>query len=1164
MKSWMFRAIGGALVAPSISIGAGRVWPGVVMLVAFAAVACAVFVYQRRSQFAFAGATVRDAGDSRVRMDLRASVAVLTLAAVSMCVLTGCTAKQKQTTVQIIQQINTHIPEVVAAADTVAATIAALTPAEAALIAVCDGGFDAAAKTLQALTAAYLANPSASILQQIQDAINSLEAAINTATLNAFGIKNTVSQNLALAALKGLLTVVTVVFGLISQTETTAQLQALAATGTMHLAELRPYMDEHELERFAREREIVNTVPQKTEDERHASVMAHLDAEAKAIATMRDGDLKFQKQYALEQKKADEAQLYKVNSDNNDIRTSNGNRKQGDKGYTPLETLNSQGAVRANAMIEASAELSAKRIQFTRQESDEIIKLRQQATNAGLKGEQLFEAQRLQAIAEFEQKYDASQAAIDAINLRYHNEEMQRLQEQSDAVARRAREAGVAGQKGIAGIVLRGQNRQADITSDLKAGKYFGTGVQQATAAQYDRMSAERETDAQIVEARQRFSDSIDDIAATSTERQVQGFARIRAEGDKALQDLKRRFDDTYGHLNLADPAQAKLYAQGQTDLNRGRAAINSNTNSQITDLAAKNADETARLEAEAYEKSLPQIMQHEQQIRDQYNERHASYVRMLQANQISREDYSRREAAAQREMNAELDAAARAERDRIAGELEPFFRNPLQAMENFGEKQAAKYAATLVMRYNGGHAVDGSTGKHASLLDSMMHLGGHKHTGHTANAPATAHEVETVTITATYVILNGSASGASTTAASSGGAAIYSSSGTPVAMASPSLASFTGGSSASGGVADDINSGLAGSNNAIQLGNQVFGGSTAPGASGASISDNINSGLAGADNGIKLGKQLFGKDGLNMPQVSKAMGRASKLMNAAAPVVGAGMGMFSAIESNGGVGGALTGAMSGMKLGAMVAGPMGAAVGAAAGAILGFIGIGGASKAERYYQYQVKPHITQDVTAFGMGEMDYQSAEDDLNKLNKDARNQTKQWGMGGKGVWDNKINPDIMAAIKNIEREQKAGRSQYGMSAAQFHSGGTVMGFGDFATSPTEGFAHLKVGETVMHERATATHGDALDMMLAGASRDQMASYYGGGAAAMASAYTAAMKQSAFGGSGHTFNTGDTYHISAIDSKSFHDALIANKHSVRKANALSYGENSGGADLV
>jgi hypothetical protein len=183
-----------------------------------------------------------------VQTHLGSSIALALICAVT---LTGCTPAQQQTTLQIVTEINTHIPEVVAGAQTVAATISALVPADAAVIGVADTAFTTGADLLQALTASYLKNPTASVLAQIQAAITTLEGQINTATLNATGIKNVALQNTVLAALKGLLTVVTVVFGLLAPTLTTAQLVQLREKNTIHLAKLRPYMDQRVLQQEA-------------------------------------------------------------------------------------------------------------------------------------------------------------------------------------------------------------------------------------------------------------------------------------------------------------------------------------------------------------------------------------------------------------------------------------------------------------------------------------------------------------------------------------------------------------------------------------------------------------------------------------------------------------------------------------------------------------------------------------------------------------------------------------------------------------------------------------------------------------------------------------------------------------------------------------------------
>ncbi len=181
----------------------------------------------------------------------QSALAILLVASLFSVTLTGCTDQQKQTTVQVVTNINAQIPAVIAGADTVAATLTAILPADALIIGVSSTAFDTAAKLVQSLTTAYLANPNADTLTQLQTAVATLEASVNTATLNAVKITNPTSQALALAALKGLLTVVSIVFGMIQATMTKAQVSALAATNMIHLALMRKYMDERVLEQAA-------------------------------------------------------------------------------------------------------------------------------------------------------------------------------------------------------------------------------------------------------------------------------------------------------------------------------------------------------------------------------------------------------------------------------------------------------------------------------------------------------------------------------------------------------------------------------------------------------------------------------------------------------------------------------------------------------------------------------------------------------------------------------------------------------------------------------------------------------------------------------------------------------------------------------------------------
>lgn len=173
----------------------------------------------------------------------RVALAGLMGALVPMLVLMPVAGCSQATTTQIVQKVQQWAPSIDAGVDTVAATIEMLAPADAIILQVATTGIDALAVQVEALCKAYLANPTAGVLAQIQTAVNTLEQTVNNATLQAAGIKDAESQRLAVAALKGLATVTSVVFGLIQTTETHAQLRAFAEQDTIKLASVRPYMD---------------------------------------------------------------------------------------------------------------------------------------------------------------------------------------------------------------------------------------------------------------------------------------------------------------------------------------------------------------------------------------------------------------------------------------------------------------------------------------------------------------------------------------------------------------------------------------------------------------------------------------------------------------------------------------------------------------------------------------------------------------------------------------------------------------------------------------------------------------------------------------------------------------------------------------------------------
>jgi hypothetical protein len=107
----------------------------------------------------------------------------------------GCSATT------VAQNIVNWTPALQSALTAMDSAGAVLAPADAKVFAAATAGFDAASNLLAAQAKAYLANPSASNLAQLQNQIVILEQQVNTAMLQAARIMNPASQQHALATI---------------------------------------------------------------------------------------------------------------------------------------------------------------------------------------------------------------------------------------------------------------------------------------------------------------------------------------------------------------------------------------------------------------------------------------------------------------------------------------------------------------------------------------------------------------------------------------------------------------------------------------------------------------------------------------------------------------------------------------------------------------------------------------------------------------------------------------------------------------------------------------------------------------------------------------------------------------------------------------------------
>ena len=182
---------------------------------------------------------------------------------------------------------------------------------------------------------------------------------------------------------------------------------------------------------------------------------------------------------------------------------------------------------------------------------------------------------------------------------------------------------------------------------------------------------------------------------------------------------------------------------------------------------------------------------------------------------------------------------------------------------------------------------------------------------------------------------------------------------------------------------------------------------------------------------------------------------------------------------------------------------------------------------ARGYYQQSVLPTLEADMNTSGG---DYQSAAADVGKTASDAMAyMSGHFGtLSAQWVNANYMQKEATLVLQRIEDSAKGGRQYTTLSASQFHTGGTISGFGSLGTSGNEGFVHAMLNETVMNTQASGTHGPALSAMNSGASAGDIASMY------LAGAKPSGAASSPSGGDTH-------FHIHTLDTKTM-DSWLKN----------------------
>ncbi len=152
--------------------------------------------------------------------------------------MTGCSGAS------VARDIVNWTPTLQSAVATVDSTAALLAPADAPIFAAATVGFDTASNLLVTQAKAYLANPTASLLAQIQTQIVTFQQQVNASLLQAARIANPASQKHALSAIQEVATVVSAMLSLVQSVSSKAAVAQMAAHSTIKLAAVAPYVDQ--------------------------------------------------------------------------------------------------------------------------------------------------------------------------------------------------------------------------------------------------------------------------------------------------------------------------------------------------------------------------------------------------------------------------------------------------------------------------------------------------------------------------------------------------------------------------------------------------------------------------------------------------------------------------------------------------------------------------------------------------------------------------------------------------------------------------------------------------------------------------------------------------------------------------------------------------------
>lgn len=176
--------------------------------------------------------TISESGSQQAKLGAWMLISLLL-----MSTMTGCSAAS------VAQDIVNWTPSLESAVATVDSTAALLAPVDAPIFTAATTGFDVAANLLVAQAKAYLANPSASVLAQLQAQVVTFQQQVNSSLLSVTRIVDSASQKHALSAIQAVATIVNAMLALVEQISSKAAVAAMAHAAQVKIAAVEPYRD---------------------------------------------------------------------------------------------------------------------------------------------------------------------------------------------------------------------------------------------------------------------------------------------------------------------------------------------------------------------------------------------------------------------------------------------------------------------------------------------------------------------------------------------------------------------------------------------------------------------------------------------------------------------------------------------------------------------------------------------------------------------------------------------------------------------------------------------------------------------------------------------------------------------------------------------------------